>query len=658
MKPNGRDEITWGGRVPRWKIRRLYEQDAQGLVDENLLDDVGTLLYQRCRSILHVADAKAGHVHCPRCDRQNRETLIQRPHRHGDPRDALLTCPVCCWQITWGEYALSFKRHQLNPGGAIIAFSTYIQEYPRAISPQEKMLAIDRLIHEFHFSSAGQPGLPTRPVGVNLINGKLVDVIDFLDELSRAGAPGEDVRQEWDERMGIYRRTIYAPTELRSEEQLIVRLANQADIRALNVLNKKFNGVNENPEMLAERFTNPQRVEYPIIAEYYGKSVGFAALRLVPGLFYSEPQAELTELYVEEKHRRKKFGRRLVEFAEHLAIEKGAREMVVLTGSDNLTAQTFYHAFGYKYQDLALRKVFVQPTSSLNELETKAITKPIENHQQLKTFLAPLIKQMVVVDVITGILCFGSQAMGTADARSDIDLYVVCIPEIPDSKKRQRTYAQVPGLSDVLLQPDHLGWENQWSPQSDRVKLAGIDIDLSYNTLEWINLVFDQVLAIGALTLPEFHYRPYTLLGLCASALVVFEKNNVLQSLKDRLFPYPENLQKNLVKANLPILRDSLEELHNYAERGVGNTAFLFHLDRTCDALVTLAFALNEQYDPATKRVEQALEKLDKLPEQFVQRYIALIQGPFDEIGKNRTALGMKKLANELIGLIDCKVKF
>jgi ribosomal protein S18 acetylase RimI-like enzyme len=181
---NGRDEIEWAPRVPKNKIRRLYVSDTRGLLDEDLLEEVGSMLFQRCQSILTVADAQQGLVHCPRCERQGMTSLIERPQPRGDPRDRLLACPRCGWQTTWGEYHLSFKRHQLNPGGATASFSAYLRDYTAAQTPQAKMLAVDRLIHEFHYSYRPRPDIPTRSVSVNLIEGKLADVIQFLDELT------------------------------------------------------------------------------------------------------------------------------------------------------------------------------------------------------------------------------------------------------------------------------------------------------------------------------------------------------------------------------------------------------------------------------------------------------------------------------------------
>ncbi len=197
-----RDEIEWGPRVPKHKLRRLYELDAQGIDDEALTDDVGTTLWVRCQSILTVHAAQEGRVSCPRCRRRGRETVIPRERgRRGDPRDEVLACPQCGWTITWGDYHLSYKLQQLNAGGAVTVFQRFVDAYPRLRTPREKLLAIDRLIHEFHFSLHAEPDLPTRPVAVNLIEGRLTDVEAFLDELTYGpGLPGE-VRSQYRARL-------------------------------------------------------------------------------------------------------------------------------------------------------------------------------------------------------------------------------------------------------------------------------------------------------------------------------------------------------------------------------------------------------------------------------------------------------------------------
>jgi len=52
--------------------------------------------------------------------------------------------------------------------------------------PSEKMIAIDRVIHEFHYSIKELPDLPTRLACVNLIEGRLTSVLKFLVVLPTA----------------------------------------------------------------------------------------------------------------------------------------------------------------------------------------------------------------------------------------------------------------------------------------------------------------------------------------------------------------------------------------------------------------------------------------------------------------------------------------
>ena len=178
---DGRQYIQWTPRVPKWKLRKLYQTDALGIYDQELIDDVGITLYMRCRDILTIQRAQSDRqVRCPRCDRERREVFIER---HGG-REELLVCPTCGWQITWGAYRKSYHRRQLNPGGAVPAFEAFVRDYEQARTPRDKMLAIDRVIHAFHYSLRDQPDLPTRPAGVNLISGRLTDVVIFLNELS------------------------------------------------------------------------------------------------------------------------------------------------------------------------------------------------------------------------------------------------------------------------------------------------------------------------------------------------------------------------------------------------------------------------------------------------------------------------------------------
>jgi hypothetical protein len=183
---DARQDVQWSPRVPKWKLRRLYERAARGIWDEDLAADVGTMLYLRCRDMLAIQRAQdTRQVTCPRCDRAGRATFIAR--RGG--RDALMRCPVCGWAMTWRAYRRTFHRRQLNPGGAVGYFRDYVAAFEAARSPRDRFLAVDRLIHEFHYSLRSDPTRPTRPAAVNLIVGDLKEVAAFLDQLGGRDLP-------------------------------------------------------------------------------------------------------------------------------------------------------------------------------------------------------------------------------------------------------------------------------------------------------------------------------------------------------------------------------------------------------------------------------------------------------------------------------------
>jgi ribosomal protein L37AE/L43A len=183
----------WAPRVPPAKIQRLYELDALGIQDEELLDEVGYALLARCQSFIAANQATAGQAACAVCGR-----LIA----HSKIKEELLHCPDCGWELTWGAYFATIQHRQLSGAEPVLElFGEYVTRFPAAASPAEKMLAIDTLIHGFHwYYKFG----PTRPVAVNLIKGRLGEVVAFLDRLSLGpgSTPGiQETHTEWKEKL-------------------------------------------------------------------------------------------------------------------------------------------------------------------------------------------------------------------------------------------------------------------------------------------------------------------------------------------------------------------------------------------------------------------------------------------------------------------------
>ncbi|TFG72879.1 MAG: hypothetical protein E4H27_01785 [Anaerolineales bacterium] len=201
----------WAPRITQREVRRLYETDAKGIYDEDLINEVGYGLLARCQSFIDANEARAGQVRCPRCS-----SIVTHTCRS----EEILRCD-CGWELTWGEYFKTIQHVQLSGAEPVLEqFRSFISTFSASRTPQAKMLAIDQLIHGFHWYY--KTNNPTRPVAVNLIEGRLSDVVAFLDQLTYGdeSTPGlmENYAQ-WDEKIEMNRNWYASYRERRTRTE-------------------------------------------------------------------------------------------------------------------------------------------------------------------------------------------------------------------------------------------------------------------------------------------------------------------------------------------------------------------------------------------------------------------------------------------------------
>jgi len=125
---------------------------------------------------------------------------------HGQRKEEILCC-ACGWELSWGEYFKTIQHVQLSGAEPVLeTFRAFVNTFPKMRTPREKMLAIDRLIHRFHWSY--KTDAPTRPVAVNLIEGSLNKVVEFLDQLTYGDKSTSGTMEnyaEWDENINVNR---------------------------------------------------------------------------------------------------------------------------------------------------------------------------------------------------------------------------------------------------------------------------------------------------------------------------------------------------------------------------------------------------------------------------------------------------------------------
>ncbi|MFQ5697121.1 MAG: hypothetical protein ACE5IL_02420 [Myxococcota bacterium] len=155
---------------------------GRGAIDEELIDDVGFSLLARCESVLAATEAGRGRAGCPRCG------LVVK---HVPWRNEILECRGCGWRCRWQAYRKTIRYKHLFAGGMKPFLEEFVRDFRRAGTHSDRFIAIDTLIHRYHWENLGKA---SRPGACCLIEGKLKDIMPFLDALSYGESIPEEVR--------------------------------------------------------------------------------------------------------------------------------------------------------------------------------------------------------------------------------------------------------------------------------------------------------------------------------------------------------------------------------------------------------------------------------------------------------------------------------
>ncbi len=164
--------VSWAPRVSRERILELYIKVASGNNDEELIEEIAQSFYNRCSDIIRIYERRFA---CPQC----REEL-PLPHLPGkDPM-----CGSCGWQMSWKPFFRTYQGKQLSVNTDVTGITReYLSELPECKTPNEKMILIDALIHACHEWVRKGVTYYGRPLAVNFMEGKMDQVVAFLENL-------------------------------------------------------------------------------------------------------------------------------------------------------------------------------------------------------------------------------------------------------------------------------------------------------------------------------------------------------------------------------------------------------------------------------------------------------------------------------------------
>jgi hypothetical protein len=183
VDPEKFNKFKWSKKVSRRDLLRLYQGEARGLLDEELLDEIGYMFYIRCVQAKQVKEImEQGQILCVHCGailNANTVKVIGRPPL---PKDNLPINCECGYSYTYREYRRSCNAANMPGGRAEPIFEQFMQKWPACRDEKQKMLLIDWLVHECHVTlMSGERG---RSVCMNLLEGTMKQVSDLILKLA------------------------------------------------------------------------------------------------------------------------------------------------------------------------------------------------------------------------------------------------------------------------------------------------------------------------------------------------------------------------------------------------------------------------------------------------------------------------------------------
>lgn len=253
-----------------------------------------------------------------------------------------------------------------------------------------------------------------------------------------------------------------------------------------------------------------------------------------------------------------------------------------------------------------------------------------------------LINNISIMDEVQSIGISGSKNPFPKEAEGDIDIFIYC-NTIPDFQKRNAIMDEM----GYLLQEGKINVfdEGHWGI-GDFGIINGVETWLMYFT---VNETLNEVEAILNGDYPDKLDNYYYPVGRCAmlkNINILYDKNDFLYSLKERLSDYPEKLAKTLVQYHFDKLEDK-EDL----ERAVIRKDVLFYhfaLDIAIDHFLQALFAINRTYFPSRKRTLHFIEKFNIKPEKCNEKLLEVVNlGSYSE-GINQSYKLLNHIIDEL----------
>ena len=217
------------------------------------------------------------------------------------------------------------------------------------------------------------------------------------------------------------------------------------------------------------------------------------------------------------------------------------------------------------------------------------------------------------IENVKAIVLSGSRTAKSSDEISDYDIYIYSDTEI---NLDERTRIAKIFSDKYEINNQFFGAGDEWI-----LRNSDIQIDVMYRTREWIENCVENT---WVKHYPSVGYSTCFIFNIKYSQ-IIFDTDNWYKNLQQKVSSeYPDELSKNIIKNNLPLLKNKISaSFYEQIDKALKRKDYV-SLNHRISAFVAsyfdVLFAVNKVLHPGEKRLVQYTKRhCSKIPENFEQ---------------------------------------
>ena len=246
----------------------------------------------------------------------------------------------------------------------------------------------------------------------------------------------------------------------------------------------------------------------------------------------------------------------------------------------------------------------------------------VYNNITFMKIIAPIIENFKNIPDVKAIALAGSRTANSADAASDYDVYIYSDREIDIEKRTKiaKKYADKYEIDNKFF-----GTGDEWI-----LKNSGIQFDVMYRSREWIENSIENTWvkhnpSVGYSTCFVFNIK---------NSKNLYDPENWYKNLQNKVSgQYPEQLAKNIISNNLPLLKNKISaSFYEQVQKALKREDYVSLNHRIAAFTASyfdVLFAVNKVLHPGEKRLVQYTKlHCKKIPENFEADITSITKEP------------------------------